>query len=143
MSTNNLFDLSGKTAHITGAKRGIGLAKAVGFAEAGADVIGVSASLEPTGSEVERQVTALGRQFKAYQCNAIAPGYIATDNTEALRNDPVRSEQILTRMPAGRWGEADDFRGPVVFLASEAANYVLAGRRGMDGTVRLFWSARI
>lgn len=60
--------------------------------------------------------------------NAIAPGYIATDNTEALRNDPVRAEQILARIPAGRWGDPDDFKGAVVFLASAASNYV-------DGTI--------
>jgi len=56
--------------------------------------------------------------------NAIAPGYIATDNTEALRNDPVRSEQILSRIPAGRWGEVEDFKGPAIFLASDASRYV-------------------
>ncbi|MEM9079979.1 MAG: SDR family NAD(P)-dependent oxidoreductase [Verrucomicrobiota bacterium] len=251
MSNFAKFDLSGKTALVTGCKRGIGKAMAVGLAEAGADVIGVSASLESSGSEVEKEVTALGRNFKAYQCdfgdrealyafiaevkkdfpqvdilvnnagtilrepaanhpdeywdkvievnlnsqfvltrefgkemiergsgkviftaslltfqggitvpgyaaskggvgqltmafanewaskgvnvNAIAPGYIATDNTEALRNDPVRSEQILTRIPAGRWGEADDFKGPVVFLASDASHYVHGTTLLVDG----------
>lgn len=242
MSTSNPFDLSNKTALVTGCKRGIGLAMAVGLAEAGADIIGVSASLESEGSDVGKAVSATGRKFTAYQCdfsdrqalytfvekvksdqppvdilvnnagtilrkpaaehpdeywdkvievnlnsqfvltrefgkdmvergsgkviftaslltyqggitvpgyaaskggigqltmafanewaskgvnvNAIAPGYIATDNTEALRNDPVRSEQILARIPAGRWGEPDDFKGPLVFLASDAARYV-------------------
>ena len=61
---------------------------------------------------------------KGVNVNAIAPGYISTDNTEALRNDPVRNEQILARIPAGRWGKPEDFKGPVVFLASEAAEYV-------------------
>ena len=70
---------------------------------------------------------------KGVNVNAIAPGYIATDNTEALRNDPVRSEQILARIPAGRWGEADDFKGPVVFLASDAANYVHGATLLVDG----------
>ena len=65
---------------------------------------------------------------KGVNVNAIAPGYIATDNTEALRNDPVRSEQILARIPAGRWGNPEDFKGAVVFLASAASNYV-------DGTI--------
>ncbi len=55
--------------------------------------------------------------------NAIAPGYIATDNTKTLRDDPVRSEQILARIPAGRWGQPEDFKGPAVFLASDAAAY--------------------
>lgn len=251
MSTLGIFDLSGKTALVTGCKRGIGRAMAVGLAEAGADIIGVSASLESSGSEIEKEVVALGRNFTAYQCdfadrsavysfiesvkasespidilvnnagtilrkpaaehpdeywdkvievnlnaqfvlsrefgkdmvergsgkiiftaslltyqggitvpgyaaskggigqltmafanewagkgvnvNAIAPGYIATDNTEALRNDPVRTEQILARIPAGRWGEPDDFKGPVVFLASDAANYVHGTTLLVDG----------
>ena len=251
MSNLQQFDLSGKIAVVTGCKRGIGKAMAIGLAEAGADIVGVSATLESSGSEVEQQVTALGRSFSAHQCdfsdrqalysfienvnsagvpidilvnnagtilrkpaaehpdeywdkvidvnlnaqfilsreigssmlergsgkiiftaslltyqggitvpgyaaskggigqlvmalanewagkgvnvNAIAPGYIATDNTEALRNDPVRSEQILTRIPAGRWGEPDDFKGPVVFLASDAANYVHGTTLLVDG----------
>lgn len=56
--------------------------------------------------------------------NAIAPGYIATDNTTALRADPVRSRQILERIPAGRWGEPADIAGAAIFLASAAADYV-------------------
>jgi 2-deoxy-D-gluconate 3-dehydrogenase len=246
-----LFDLTGKTALVTGCKRGIGLGMAEGLAEAGADIIGVSASLESTGSEVEKRVTALGRKFTAYTCdfgdrkalhgfikevnaahpnidilvnnagtilrqpaaehtnaywdqvieinlsaqfilsreigkhmvqrgsgkiiftaslltfqggitvpgyaaskggvgqltkalanewaskgvnvNAIAPGYIATDNTEALRKDPVRAEQILARIPAERWGKPEDFKGPIVFLASSAANYVHGEILTVDG----------
>lgn len=65
--------------------------------------------------------------------NAIAPGYIATDNTEALRNDPNRQAAILARIPAGRWGEPDDFKGPVVFLASAAADYVHGTILTVDG----------
>ena len=251
MTASHQFDLSNKTALVTGCKRGIGKAMALGLAEAGADIIGVSASLELSGSEIEKEVTALGRSFKAYQCdfadrkavyafvdqakadnpqidilvnnagtilrkpaaehpdeywdkvievnlnaqfvlsrefgkemvkrgsgkviftaslltfqggitvpgyaaskggigqltmalanewagkgvnvNAIAPGYIATDNTEALREDPVRSEQILARIPAGRWGDPDDFKGPIVFLASDAANYVHGTTLLVDG----------
>lgn len=251
MSVINSFDLSGKTALVTGCSRGIGKAMALGLAEAGADIVGVSAHLETSGSEVEKEVTALGRSFNAYCCdfsnrdalhafikkaktnhpqvdilinnagtilreaaaehrdeywdrvievnlnaqfiltrefgramleresgkviftasllsyqggitvpgyaaskggvqqlamafanewaskgvnvNAIAPGYIATDNTRALREDPVRSEQILARIPAGRWGDPDDFKGPVVFLASGAANYVHGTTLLVDG----------
>lgn len=251
MSNFQQFDLSGKTALVTGCRRGIGLAMAEGLAEAGASIIGVSASLEESGSDVENAVTALGRSFKAYQCdfsdreavysfikkvksespaidilvnnagtilrkpaaehpdeywdkvlevnlnaqfvlsrefgkdmaergngkiiftaslltfqggitvpgyaaskggigqltmalanewagkgvnvNAIAPGYISTDNTEALRNDPVRSEQILARIPAGRWGDPADFKGPTVFLASDAANYIHGTTLLVDG----------
>jgi 2-deoxy-D-gluconate 3-dehydrogenase len=65
--------------------------------------------------------------------NAIAPGYIATDNTEALRNDPVRSQQILARIPANRWGEPADFVGPAIFLASEASAYVHGTILTVDG----------
>lgn len=61
---------------------------------------------------------------KGVNVNGIAPGYISTDNTEALRNDPERSKSILSRIPAGRWGEPDDFKGPAVFLSSDAAAYV-------------------
>ncbi|MBB5353441.1 NAD(P)-dependent dehydrogenase (short-subunit alcohol dehydrogenase family) [Haloferula luteola] len=70
---------------------------------------------------------------KGVNVNAIAPGYIATDNTEALRDDPTRSQQILARIPAGRWGEPDDFNGPVVFLASRAADYLHGEVLVVDG----------
>ena len=224
---------------------------AVALAEAGAEIIGVSASLELSGSDVEKEVTEKGASFKAYQCdfsdrqalyqfieqvksdydqidilvnnagtilrkpaaehpdemwdkvievnqnaqfiltrefgkdmvergsgkivftasfltfqggitvpgyaaskgaigqmtmafanewaskgvnvNAIAPGYISTDNTEALRNDPDRSESILSRIPAGRWGEPEDFAGPIVFLCSPAANYMHGTTMLVDG----------
>jgi 2-deoxy-D-gluconate 3-dehydrogenase len=56
--------------------------------------------------------------------NGIAPGYIATNNTQALREDAERSRAILSRIPVGRWGLPDDFKGPIVFLASPASDYV-------------------
>ena len=245
------FNLSGKIALVTGCNKGIGKAMAIGLAEAGANIIGVSGSLELSGSDIETKVNALGRSFKAYAAdlsnrealhtfikklnaenpvidilvnnagtimrkpaaehpdeywdkvlsinldapfiiareigkkmiergsgkiiftcsllsfqgginvpgyaaskgalsslikalanewaakginvNGIAPGYIATDNTEALRNDPERSASILSRIPAGRWGEPEDFKGPVVFLASEASNYVNGTILVVDG----------
>ncbi|MGB5434409.1 MAG: SDR family oxidoreductase [Maribacter sp.] len=245
------FSLKGKTALVTGCKRGIGKAMAIGLAEAGANIIGVSASLEKTGSAVEKEVQAIGRKFSAYQCdfsdrkalykfigavkkehpqidilvnnagtilrapavehpdemwdkvievnqnaqfiltreigkemvargygkiiftaslltfqggitvpgyaaskgaigqmtmafanewagkgvnvNAIAPGYISTDNTEALRNNPERNKSILERIPAGRWGQPEDFAGPTVFLASEAASYMNGAIILVDG----------
>ena len=70
---------------------------------------------------------------KGVNVNAIAPGYIETDNTEALRNDPVRSEQILARIPQGRWGTPDDMKGAVVFLCSDASNYVNGAILTVDG----------
>lgn len=251
MSILDKFSLKGKTALVTGCKRGIGKAMAIGLAEAGANIIGVSASLEKTGSAVEKEVQAIGRKFSAYQCdfsdrkalykfigavkkehpqidilvnnagtilrapavehpdemwdkvievnqnaqfiltreigkemvargygkiiftaslltfqggitvpgyaaskgaigqmtmafanewagkgvnvNAIAPGYISTDNTEALRNNPERNKSILERIPAGRWGQPEDFAGPTVFLASEAASYMNGAIILVDG----------
>ena len=65
--------------------------------------------------------------------NAIAPGYMATDNTQALRGDPQRNREILSRIPAGRWGTPDDLKGAVLFLASPAANYVHATTLAVDG----------
>lgn len=65
--------------------------------------------------------------------NAIVPGYVATDMNTALIEDPVRSRQILERIPAGRWGDPDDFKGPVMFLASEASNYVHGHLLPVDG----------
>ncbi|MDQ1130299.1 SDR family oxidoreductase [Microbacterium sp. SORGH_AS_0888] len=237
---SGLFDLTGTTAVVTGARRGIGFAMAVALAEAGADIVGVSSSQTAEGSEIERAVTDLGRRFEGIACdfsdpdavavlgrtlgerhvdilinnagtierapaaehpltawdrvlqinltsqfaltqavaqqmlargrgkvvftasllsfqgginvpgytaaksgiagltkalsnewssrgvnvNAIAPGYIATDNTEALRADPQRSSAILDRIPAGRWGQASDLAGATVFLASAASDYV-------------------
>lgn len=70
--------------------------------------------------------------------NAIAPGYIATDNTTALRADPDRSESILGRIPAGRWGTPGDLTGAAVFLASDASNYVNGIVLPVDGG----WLAR-
>ncbi|MFB9278462.1 2-dehydro-3-deoxy-D-gluconate 5-dehydrogenase KduD [Cohnella cellulosilytica] len=70
---------------------------------------------------------------KGVQVNAIAPGYMATDNTEALRSDPVRSRQILERIPAGRWGADEDLVGPAVFLASAASDYMNGHVLCVDG----------
>lgn len=70
--------------------------------------------------------------------NAIAPGYMATNNTEALRNDPDRSKEILNRIPAGQWGNPEDLAGAAVFLASDASNYVHGHTLAVDGG----WLAR-
>ena len=65
--------------------------------------------------------------------NAIAPGYIATDNTQALQDDPDRSQAILDRIPAGRWGTASDLGGATVFLASAGSDYVSGVTLPVDG----------
>jgi len=244
------FDLSGRTALVTGCRRGIGRAAAVALAAAGADIVGVSASLED-GSEVAGEIEALGRSFRAYRCdlgdraavqsllaevnrdvervdvlinnagtiervpaaehpdelwdrvlevnlsaqfvlsrelgrrmlergggkivfiasllsfqgginvpgytasksaiagltkalanewaargvnvNAIAPGYVRTDNTQALREDADRNQQILARIPAGRWAEPEDIAGAIVFLSSAASDYVHGAILPVDG----------
>ncbi len=245
-----LFGLEGKTAVVTGCRRGIGRAIAIGLARHGADIVGVFSRPE-SASIVEQEVRALGRVFHPEVCdfrdraavgalaqrviahhgipdilvnnagtirrkpaaehddvlwdevmevnlraqfvlardfgapmvergsgkiifiaslltfqggitvpgyaaskggvgqltkalsnewaasgvtvNAIAPGYIATDNTQALQDDPVRSAQVLARIPAGRWGQPEDLVGPAVFLASAAANYVTGEILVVDG----------
>lgn len=70
--------------------------------------------------------------------NAIAPGYIATNNTEALRNDPARNDAILARIPAGRWGDPEDIAGTAAYLCSRAAKYVTGAVLNVDGG----WLAR-
>ena len=67
------------------------------------------------------------------QVNAIAPGYIRTDNTQALQDDAGRSKEIISRIPAGRWGETEDLKGALVFLASDASNYVNGHVLAVDG----------
>ena len=253
--TTTPFDLSGKTALVTGCRRGIGRAIAKALAQAGADIVGASAGLEDD-SEVGRDVAAAGRRFTAYRCdfsdraathglverldrdghaidilvnnagtirrapvaehsdedwdhvievdlsapfvltreigrrmiergggkiifiasvlsfqgginvpgyasakggvaqltrafanewaakgvnvNAIAPGYVVTDNTAALQADENRSAELIARVPAGRWGEPDDIAWPAVFLASDAARFVHGAILPVDGG----WLAR-
>jgi len=249
MSASTLFDLSGTTAVVTGARRGIGFAMASALAEAGANIIGVSANLE-AGSAIEKVVQSFGRTFTPLRAdfgdrdqvhrlaqeilelgpidilvnnggtiartpaaehpdamwdhvlqvnlssqfilsreigaamianghgkiiftasllsfqgginvpgytasksgiagltkalanewaplgvgvNAIAPGYIATDNTQALQDDAVREKAILDRIPAARWGRASDLAGATVFLASAASDYVHGITIPVDG----------
>jgi 2-deoxy-D-gluconate 3-dehydrogenase len=70
--------------------------------------------------------------------NAIAPGYMATRNTQPIQDDPIRNKQILERIPFGRWGKPDDLKGPVVFLASDASQYINGYTIAVDGG----WLAR-
>jgi 2-deoxy-D-gluconate 3-dehydrogenase len=245
------FSLDGRLAVVTGARRGIGLSIAEALAWSGADVAGVSVSLDPEGGEARRRVEAAGRQFWAMPAdlgdrdavrgllrrldklerpvdilvnnagtihrapaaehalktwdgvievnltapfilaqaigagmaargkgkiiftasllsfqgginivgyaasrhaiagvtkalanewahagvnvNAVAPGYIETDNTRPLREDPDRARAILERIPAGRWGRPEDIAGAVVFLASAASDYVNGTVLAVDG----------
>jgi 2-deoxy-D-gluconate 3-dehydrogenase len=78
---------------------------------------------------------ALANEWAAHRINvnAVAPGYMETDNTRALRDDATRSRQILERIPAGRWGRPDDLDGAVVFLASRASDYVHGHVLAVDG----------
>jgi len=254
MQTSDLFNLSGKTAVVTGCDTGLGLGMATALAEAGANIIGISvkghfnevkAAVEAAGRTftyyrvdlssreelysflntikesnvavdilvnnagiIMRQPAAehpdeywdkvmsinldaqfiLGREFgkmmiaqgsgkiiftcsllsfqgginvpgytasksaiaglvrafanewgsKGVCVNGIAPGYIETNNTTALREDAARNKSILDRIPAGRWGVPDDFKGPVVFLASKASDYVNGTVLFVDGG----WMAR-
>src|SRR3546814_9467783 len=75
---------------------------------------------------------------KGMQVNAIAPGYIATNNTAALQGDETRNRQIMERIPAGRWGDPADIGGAAVFLASSASDYVQGHILAVDGG----WLAR-
>lgn len=104
--------------------------------QGGINVPGYTASK----SAVAGLVRAFGNEWgsKGVCVNGIAPGYIATNNTEALRADPERSKSILDRIPLGRWGVPADFKGPVVFLASSASDYVNGTILFVDGG----WMAR-
>ena len=84
---------------------------------------------------LQQLIMALANEWagKGVNVNGIAPGYIETDNTQALRNDTERYRTILERIPQGRWGVPDDFKGPVVFLASRASDYVNGSIVLVDG----------
>ena len=112
------------------AKQGIFIGSLLTF-QGGITVPGYAASKGGIG-----QITkAFANEWagKGVNVNAIAPGYIRTDNTAALQANPERNRQILERIPAGRWGDPDDFKGVTVFLASAAADYVHGEILTVDG----------
>ena len=84
---------------------------------------------------VKQMVMAFANEWasKGITVNGIAPGYIATNNTKALRDDPVRNKAITDRIPAGRWGNPEDLAGAAVFLCSDASNYVNGTILTVDG----------
>ena len=104
--------------------------------QGGINVPGYTASK----SAVAGLVKAFANEWasKGINVNGIAPGYIETDNTKALREDEARNKAILERIPAGRWGNPDDFKGAIVFLCSDAAAYVNGTILNVDGG----WQAR-
>ncbi|HEU4901997.1 MAG TPA: SDR family oxidoreductase [Flavisolibacter sp.] len=104
--------------------------------QGGINVPGYTASKSAVAGLVKAFANEWGG--KGVNVNGIAPGYIATNNTQALREDAERSKSILDRIPAARWGEPRDFAGPVVFLASDAGGYVNGEILVVDGG----WMAR-
>ena len=84
---------------------------------------------------IAQVVKALANEWaaKGVNVNAIAPGYIATDNTAALQADEARTAELMSRVPAGRWGTAEEIAEPVVFLASDAARFVHGAVLPVDG----------
>jgi 2-deoxy-D-gluconate 3-dehydrogenase len=130
-----LCQLVGKEMIAQGSGKIINVASMLSF-QGGINVPGYTASKHAVAGITK----ALANEWagKGIQVNAIAPGYMATDNTSQLRDDPVRSRQILERIPAGRWGTPDDMKGPVVFLASAASDYMNGHILAVDGG----WLAR-
>ncbi|MFD0675079.1 2-dehydro-3-deoxy-D-gluconate 5-dehydrogenase KduD [Cohnella sp. GCM10027633] len=133
VNLNSVFVLSQLAGRIMigqGSGKIINVASMLSF-QGGINVPGYTASKHAVAGLTK----ALANEWasKGVQVNAIAPGYMSTDNTEALRSDPVRSKQILERIPAGRWGADEDLVGPAVFLASGASDYMNGHVLCVDG----------
>lgn len=133
VNLNSVFALSqlaGKHMIEQGSGKIINIASMLSF-QGGINVPGYTSSKHAVAGLTK----ALASEWaaKGLQVNAIAPGYMSTDNTEALREDPVRSAQILGRIPAGRWGTSEDLIGPAVFLASAASDYMNGHILAVDG----------
>jgi len=125
-----LSQLAGKHMIEQGSGKIINIASMLSF-QGGINVPGYTSSKHAVAGLTK----ALASEWasKGVQVNAIAPGYMSTDNTEALRKDEVRYNQILGRIAAGRWGEAEDLIGPAVFLASSASDYMSGHIMAVDG----------
>lgn len=128
-----VFALSQKVARQMSQRGGgkiIHIASLLSF-QGGINVVGYAASKHALVGLTQ----AMANDLAGYgiQVNAIAPGYIQTNNTEALSRDPVRSEQILARIPARRWGRPEDIAGAALFLASDLSNYVTGHTLVVDG----------
>lgn len=125
-----LSQLAGKYMLAQKSGKIINIASMLSF-QGGINVPGYTSSKHAIAGLTKALANEWGSQ--GVQVNAIAPGYMSTDNTEALRNDSVRSKQILERIPAGRWGTPEDLIGPVVFLASAASDYMNGHVLCVDG----------
>ena len=133
VNINSVFILSqeiGKTMVARGSGKIINIASLLSF-QGGLFVPAYTASKHAVAGLTK----ALANEWasKGVQVNAIAPGYIETNNTEAIRKDENRNQSILDRIPAARWGEADDLAGTAVFLASKASDYVNGHVLVVDG----------
>lgn len=133
VNINSVFVLSqeiGKTMVERGSGKIINIASLLSF-QGGLFVPAYTASKHAVAGLTK----ALANEWasKGVQVNAIAPGYIETNNTEAIRQDEERNQSILARIPAARWGEADDLAGTAVFLASKASDYVNGHVLVVDG----------
>jgi len=131
----NLSQLAGRSMLARGEGKIINIASLLSF-QGGVRVPSYTASKHA----VTGLTKALANEWasRGVNVNAIAPGYIATANTQALREDETRNRQILERIPAGRWGGAEDIVGSAVFLASKASNYIHGQVLVVDGG----WLAR-
>lgn len=133
LNLNSVFFLSqyaGREMIKQGSGKIINIASMLSF-QGGINVPGYTASKHGVAGITK----ALANEWasKNVQVNAIAPGYMATDNTQQLQDDPVRSKQILERIPANRWGTPEDLAGPAVFLASSASDYMSGHILCVDG----------
>ena len=127
-----IFDLHGKTALVTGCNKGIGKAMAIGLAEAGADIIGVSGSLELSGSDIEKKVTSLGRSFKAYQADLSQRETVHAFLTKVNAENPVidiliNNAGTIMRKPAAE--HPDEYWDKVLAINLDAP-FIIAREMG-------------